>query len=354
MRDLFGQSRLERWDPGSHRRIKGLRLVTAFGLAAMAGRMPEVADSFGSGPVLSVLAGGFALWASVSEARCSRGESTRDLLILCLAATAGAGCFALTAPWLSALSPFGPEYLLVSGAFCTGYFRRYGLLGTGIGSQLFIGQLLAYGAHLGPLDIPTIASAGLIAGGAAIIPRILSGPAEKPAIAPPAPEARVIGLPNTRPEFAMGVQAAAAALLIITLTSLFQLGQPAWGITAAAYVIAGSSTGTMDRVRQRVLGTLIGVPLGLACLPLAHHAPLLLWLAAALAMIVYAMSLPERYDIASGAFAFTLVVTLAASGEHSIPLLISRAWETALGGAVGLLAAFLILPLRPAGRAARS
>ena len=61
------------------RRIKGLRLVTAFGLAAMLGTMPEVA---GHGLRLITLASGFALWASVSEARPTRFESTRDLVLL--------------------------------------------------------------------------------------------------------------------------------------------------------------------------------------------------------------------------------------------------------------------------------
>ncbi len=36
------RSWLEQIDPGAHRRIKGLRLVTAFGIAAMLGTMPEV------------------------------------------------------------------------------------------------------------------------------------------------------------------------------------------------------------------------------------------------------------------------------------------------------------------------
>jgi hypothetical protein len=34
------------------------------------------------------------------------------------------------------------------------------------------------------------------------------------------------------------------------------------------------------------------------------------------------MALPERYYIAYGAFAFTLILTLAASGEHSTALLL--------------------------------
>lgn len=106
----------------------------------------------------------------------------------------------------------------------------------------------------------------------------------------------------------------------------------------------------MQRVRRRIVGTLVGVPLGLACLPLAMHAPLLIWVVAALAMVVYAMALPERYDIACGAFAFTLIVTLAVSGVHSIPVLAARAWETLLGGSIGLAAAMFIFPLRPSER----
>jgi uncharacterized membrane protein YccC len=102
----------------------------------------------------------------------------------------------------------------------------------------------------------------------------------------------------------------------------------------------------VQRVRRRIIGTLVGVPLGLACLPIAEHAPLVIWLAAALAMIVYAMALPERYDVACGAFAFTLIVTLAVSGVHSIPLLAARAWETLIGGVLGLFAATFIFPLR--------
>ena len=67
---------------------------------------------------------------------------------------------------------------------------------------------------------------------------------------------------------------------------------------------------------------------------------------AALAMVVYAMALPDRYDIACGAYAFTLLVTLALTGEHSLPLLFARAWETVIGGLLGLLAALFIFPLK--------
>jgi hypothetical protein len=168
---------LERIDPGAHRRIKGLRLVTAYGLAAMLGAMADIERGLPSAAALSSLAGGFALWASVSEGRATRVDSTRDLLLLALAAAAGAASYVVLAPLLQSLGRVGPELTLAGGAFLVGYLRRFGVTGTGIGSQIFIGQLLAYDARLTIADLPTIAVAGLLAALASIVPRLLSGPA---------------------------------------------------------------------------------------------------------------------------------------------------------------------------------
>jgi Fusaric acid resistance protein-like len=338
---------LERLDPGTHRRIKGLRLVTAYGLAAALGHLQDFTQGLPSGLSLGTLAAGFALWASVSEARTTRAESSRDLLLLCFAATLGAIVFAELSPPLQALGRAGPELLLVSGAFLVGYLKRFGLLGAGIGSQIYIGQLLAYGARLTPADLQGILIAGLIATLASVIPRALSGPAERPALAQVLTPATSSSRWRLAPEIIMGCQAAVGALVVVALNATIGLEESGWAITACTYVVAGSATGTVERTRRRIIGTLVGVPLGLACLPVAEHAPLLIWAAAALAMIIYAMALPERYDIACAAFAFTLVVTLAVSGAHSIPLLAARAWETLLGGALGIAAANFLFPLRP-------
>jgi Fusaric acid resistance protein-like len=98
-------------------------------------------------------------------------------------------------------------------------------------------------------------------------------------------------------------------------------------------------------LRRRIIGTLAGVPLAIACLPLAAHALLAIWLAAATAMVVYAIALPERYDIASGAYAFALIATMAASGEYPVASLLARLWETAVGGAQGVAVLLLITPI---------
>ena len=336
---------IERIDPGTNRRIKGLRLVTAFGIAALLGTLPSISGGWHDGVSLSVLAGGFALWASVSEARVIRWESSRDLALLCGAAVLGAAMMIGLSPLLAGHGKPGAELTLAAGAFLVGYLKRYGVLGAGIGSQIYIGQLLAFGLRLTTADFGMIGVAGLIAALAAIVPRLLSGPAEHPAVV----LTTLPGDPQNSelPALYMGLQAAAAAVVIVALNDAIGLTQSDWAITASTYVVASSKAGTIERVRRRIIGTIIGVPLGLACLPVADHMPILIWIAAAVAMVIYAVALPERYDVACGAFAFTLVVTLAATGDHSLATLASRVWETVIGGGVGSIAAMLIVPRGP-------
>jgi len=329
---------LDRIDPGVDRRIKGLRLVTAFGIASMLGAFHDITAGLPDAASLGALAGGFALWASVSEGQATRRKSARDLALLSVAAALGAVSFIEMAPLLAPFGHAGPELTLASGAFLVGYLRRFGILGTGLGSQVYIGQLYALSGGLGAGDLKTVAMAGAISALAAVVPRILSGPAERP---PPFAEVNSHSI-----ALRMALQASVAATIIVILDRLVGLTEAYWAITACTYVIGSSTTGTLDRVRQRIIGTAIGVPLGLAFLPIASHAPILVWIGAAVAMIVYAMALPERYDIACGAYAFALIVTLVVDGDHSLPLLAARAWETLIGGLLGLVVALVLFPIR--------
>ena len=108
---------LDRVDPGTHRRIKGLRLVTAYGIAALLGAQAGVAGILPKAALLGMLAGNFALWASVSEGRASRWECSRDLAVLCAAAAFGALSYIAAAPYLQGVSWAGPELILATGAF---------------------------------------------------------------------------------------------------------------------------------------------------------------------------------------------------------------------------------------------
>jgi hypothetical protein len=234
------------------------------------------------------------------------------------------------------------ELTLISGSFCAGFLRRFGVLGSGIGSQILIGQLLAYNAGMNNVDVATIVLAVLLAIVASVVPRTLSGPAEQPVTAAPC---STVDDASAFSEVFMGLQAATAALSIVVLGHFVGLTESAWAIAACTYVVASSPSGTIDRVRRRIIGTLVGVPLAIACLPLAAHAPLAIWLAAATAMVIYAIALPEHYDIASGAYAFALIVTMAASGEYPVATLLARLWETVVGGALGVAVLLLLTPL---------
>jgi hypothetical protein len=345
---------LDRIDPGSHRIAKGLRIVGAYILATGFAQLWRHIGFAPYGGSIAASAAGFALWACVSESGGTRRESCRNLTILCAAATAGAALFAM----LSTLSPpasthVGAEWILITGAFLVGYLKRFGTLGAGIGSQIFIGQLLAYGAKAGPADLGFIAIAGLIAVLAAVVPRIATGAAtQRDAPSVIAASAGGQGLPEP-PGLLMGIQTAGAAFAIVLLNAWFGLTESAWAITACVYVVTGTASGTMDRARQRIIGTFVGVPLGLLCLPVAIEAPYLIWLSATAAMIVYTIALPKHYDIACGAFAFALIVTLEASGQHAVAILASRAWETLIGAALGMVMAKLVMASRHCARAKR-
>jgi uncharacterized membrane protein YccC len=215
------------------------------------------------------------------------------------------------------------------------------VLASGIGSQIFIGQLLAYGAGVTIADSAVIALAAFLATVASIVPRMLSGPAEQPA---PVPIAST-NVDVVLAEITMGLQAALASLAIVLLGHVVGLTESAWAIAACTYIVASSVAGTIDRVLRRIAGTLVGVPLGMALLPIAAHAPLIIWIAAAIALIVYAMALPEHYEIACGAYAFALVVTMGASGQYPAAALAARGWETVVGGAIGVAVVLVIASL---------
>jgi len=332
-------------DPGMRRRIKGLQLIIGYGIAAAISYL--WADMLGirNPEVLSSLATGFSLFAGVMEWRSTRRIAIRDLALFVLTAILGAFTYVYLRPLLLIKAWPGPEFALVIGAFSVAYLRPFGLLAAGIGSQMYVGQLLAYSAGLTCQDRPMILLSGTIAAIAAIVPRLLSGSTELRAVAA-SPLSSVSHRIQAAVALRMGLHAGLATLALVLLNDAVNLKQSTWAITACIYVIASTPTETIDRVRRRILGTAIGVPLGLICVPWAMHAHVFAWIIAAAVMMLYAIALPTRYDIACGSFAFVLVITLAASGETSMMLLASRAWETLIGATLSLFIAVTLLPIR--------
>ncbi|WP_277183097.1 FUSC family protein, partial [Caballeronia sp. BR00000012568055] len=227
---------LDRVDPGTHRRIKGLRLVTAYGIAAALGSLHDVTRDVPASVSVGMLAATFALWASVSEARSTRAESSRDLAVLCLAAAFGAFMFALVGPTFRSFGRGGAELVLVSGAFLAGYLKRYGATGAGVGSQFYIGELVGFSMNLTLADTHAILLAAVIGMIASVVPRVLSGPAEHPIVLPALASEPAYGRGAVSPAFVMGLQAACGSLIVVLLNATIGLAESAWAITACVYV----------------------------------------------------------------------------------------------------------------------
>jgi hypothetical protein len=85
---------------------------------------------------------------------------------------------------------------------CSGHGRRV---------AIYTGQLLAYGAQLVNADVWSVGLAAVIAAVGAFVPRVLSGPAERPALAAPTPPLPTSAAP---PELRMGLQAALGGLVV--------------------------------------------------------------------------------------------------------------------------------------------
>ncbi len=149
-------------------------------------------------------------------------------------------------------------------------------------------------------------------------------------------------LPTTRVAF----QAGLSALAIIVLNTVLGMHHLLWALLASTFVISSSIADTWSRGIRRIVGTAVGVALGLGvALLFAQLAPVV-WVLAAIAMIVYSMWLPSRYDVACGAYAFALVVTLAEAGDSSWAAASERGLDTVIGAAIGMLFSALVLPVR--------
>ncbi|SFM93083.1 FUSC family protein [Variovorax sp. OV329] len=324
--------------------FKGARIVASYGMAAVLAL--ALARLLGLGPqereLTLMLAANMALWACVSEAGRSRLHGACLLVLLCVAFVLGAGSFAWLSGLLTHAGVVAPEFALLIGAAAVGGLRRFGSAGAGVGSQFYIGQMLAWSLGLRADHLALLLVAGLASVGAALLARGLL----TEFIPPQAPAAPEPPGPDTLTAIEMGLQSGCGALLVLALDALVGLKEPAWAVTACVYVIAGSPAQTLARGRQRMVGTVVGVALGLAALPLVYRAPWLAWVGSAAAMMLYTTALAARYDLACGAFAFTLMVTLAAQGEHSLAVLAARAWETLLGAAIAMILARVLRVLR--------
>jgi uncharacterized membrane protein YccC len=149
-------------------------------------------------------------------------------------------------------------------------------------------------------------------------------------------------LPTTR----VAIQAGLSALTIIVLNHALGMHHVLWALIASTYVISSSVADTWSRGIRRILGTAVGVALGLAAALMFAQIPPVIWALAALAMVIYSIWMSLRYDVACGAYAFALVITLAEAGNSSWGAASARGIDTVIGAAIGMAFSALVLPVR--------
>jgi len=133
------------------------------------------------------------------------------------------------------------------------------------------------------------------------------------------------------------------------------VGRPYWAVVTAAAVFQANTTLTWSRALHRVLGSLVGLALFAALLPLTRTGALALVLVTLLFQFGAEATITRGYWLA--AVCVTQMSLLMPQFAHAQPagrLIADRALDTGVGAAVGLACCFLITNRRAADRAERA
>jgi uncharacterized membrane protein YgaE (UPF0421/DUF939 family) len=154
------------------------------------------------------------------------------------------------------------------------------------------------------------------------------------------------GLPlSTRQAIQVGI----AASLAIVVGELVSPARWYWAVLTAFLVFAGTSSrgDVLSRGRQRIVGTIGGVLAGmsLAVLVSGHELLALLVMFGCAFLALYLVRISQT--MLALWITAVLAVLYGLIGQFSVQTLVLRIEETAVGAAMGMLAAYLVLPKRP-------
>ena len=163
---------------------------------------------------------------------------------------------------------------------------------------------------------------------------------------PEPPEDTTDDAPGLHPATRAAIQVAVATALATGVGELISPSRWYWAVLAAFVVFNGTTSRgqILSRAWQRVLGTLGGVVAGVLLAALVgRNAPLQLGL-----IVVCVFAAFYLVQVSSALMVFFITVLLAMLygllGTFSVQVLELRIYETAAGAAVGIAAAFLVLP----------
>jgi uncharacterized membrane protein YccC len=160
------------------------------------------------------------------------------------------------------------------------------------------------------------------------------------------------GVPGPSPELRLALQATLAVALAVVAGRAISGARWYWAVLAAYVVFIRATTvgETFSRAWQRVLGTLVGVAIGLGVATIVGHRA---WPAAAVGFVAIFLAyylMRMSYTGMIACFTVALALLYEEMGRAPARLMGLRLAETFAGAAIGVLVSALVLPVRSVTR----
>ncbi|BBC30255.1 putative membrane protein [Streptomyces graminofaciens] len=238
------------------------------------------------------------------------------------------------------------DVAFVATVFCGVYARRWGARGQALGIFAFMSFFVTQFLHAVPAQLPELYAAMVLALLVAATVRFLLWPIERggsPVFVP----AELPGTGLSRTTTRQAVQAAVACSLALLIGQAFSEDRWYWAVGTAWWIFVNTASRgeTLVRGFRRVLGTVIGVAVGLLVAVPLNGAP-----TPSVGLVAFCV-FGIFYTAAVSYSWMILAVTVMASllygllGVLDADLLVLRLVETGVGAVCAMLAVVLVLPV---------
>ncbi|WP_200302136.1 FUSC family protein [Streptomyces adelaidensis] len=322
-------------DPGRLRLRNSVRAVIGVGTAV------AVAELCGFSLSASITGGLAALLAlfTVTDANVRAQRTTTALLPV-------AGFPVLA--WATTLHgvTLARDVAFVLTVFCGVYARRWGARGQALGIFAFMSFFVTQFLHAVPAQLPELYAAMTLALLVAGAVRFLLWPIER-GVPPVAVPVESPGTGLARPTTRQAFQAAVACSFALLVGQAFSEDRWYWAVGTAWWIFVNTASRgeTLVRGFRRVLGTVIGVAVGLLVAIPLNGAPTPS--AALVALCVFGIFYTAAVSYSWMMLAVTVMASLLYGllGVLDAGLLALRLVETGVGAVCAMLAVVLVLPV---------
>lgn len=322
-------------DPGLLRLRNALRAVIGVGAAVAASELCGL-------PLPASITGGLAALLAlftVTDASVPAQRITTALL-----PAAGYPVLALAAVLHDVTA--ARDAAFVATVLCGVYARRWGPRGQALGIFAFMSYFVAQFLHTVPGDLAGLYAAMTLALLVAGVVRFVLWPVERalpPVAVPAGPPGRGLARPTTR----QACQAAVACGFALLVGQFLSEDRWYWAVGTAWWIFVNTASRgeTLVRGFRRVLGTVIGVAVGLLVAVPLDGAPVPS--AALVALCVFGIFYTAAVSYSWMMLAVTVMVSLLYGllGVLDTGLLALRLVETGVGAVCAMLAVVLVLPV---------